>query len=234
MSFSEVTTHGRERKFSDAQLREDLIAGLKPAQIAQKWGVSASAVSQRIKKLEASTASAVAPHESRRFASSTIDAMEQLSRNLRVANKLQSACDEWLTDADDPEKYDIGPRADEVKVTYQQVQGDKVVKVKRALSELIHDSLVTAPDLVEVKHADPRELILKTAAEARQTISLCADLAKMLADIRGMQTFRELILLEIENADPDIADRIREGVRRSLSLQGVLDAPPDVRWSEVN
>lgn len=234
MSFEASLPEGRKRKFTDAQLRADMQAGLKPGEIAKKHGVSAAAVSQRVRSLGASTASQVAPHESRRHVSATIDAMEQLAKNLRTANLIQDACDRWLRDADDPTQYDVGPRAEEVKVTYQQVQGERVVKVKKPLSELIHDCLVTSPDLVEVKHADPRELVLKSLAEARQTISVCADLAKMLTDAKIMQTFREVILLEIAKGDPDAADRIREALRRSLALQGVLDAPPDVRWSGVN
>lgn len=237
MSFEASQSEGRERKFSDAQLRADIGAGLKKGEIAKKYEVSASAVSQRCKALGLTTAivATVAPYESQRFVSRTVDAMGQITKNLGCVNKLQDACDEWLTDAHDPEKYDLGPRADEVLVTYL-VPGEqgKYVKQKDTLEKLLERAGVTDVEEVSSKHADPRELILKTAAEARQTISLCADLAKRLADIQSMQALRDAILSEITKADPDAADRIREAVQRVLAIQGVLDAPPDVRWSGVN
>jgi hypothetical protein len=236
MSFEASQSEGRERKFSDAQLRADIGAGLKKAEIAKKYEVSASAVSQRCKQLGLTTAivATVAPYESQRFASRTVDAMGQITKNLGCVNKLQDACDEWLTDAHDPEKYDLGPRADEVLVTYL-IPGDRgMVKQKDTLENLLARAGVTDVEEVSSKSADPRELILKTAAEARQTISLCADLAKRLADIQSMQALRDAIITEIAKADPDAADRIRQAVQNVLAIAGVLDAPPDVRWSGVN
>ncbi|MCW3051621.1 MAG: hypothetical protein JWN14_791, partial [Chthonomonadales bacterium] len=50
---------GRSNKFTDAQLRSDLEAGLKPAQIAEKRGCSAQAVYKRINQLQLTTTAAV-------------------------------------------------------------------------------------------------------------------------------------------------------------------------------
>jgi hypothetical protein len=236
METVESTPQGRDRKFTDAQLRECLRAGLSQKQIAEKFSATPGAVSRRIKQLNGSTAVAVtSPEESRRFAASTIDAMAELSKNLRVANKLQAACDEWLTDADDPEKYEVGPRAEEVIVTYSVPTPKGFRKEKATLAKLLEKAKPPGfIETTETKHADPRELILKTAAEVRQTINTCAELAKLLADIRVMVAFREATLAEISKADPDAADRIREAIRRSLVLQGLLGECPDVRWDTVN
>jgi hypothetical protein len=77
----------------------------------------------------------------------------------------------------------------------------------------------------EAKHADPRELILKTAQEVRQTVGAAAELARMLADARSMELFKAALLSEIGRVSPDIAKSITEAVRRSLILQGALDGP---------
>lgn len=39
------------------------------------------------------------------------DLMAELTRCFVRVNKLFDACDEWLMDSDNPERYDIGPRA---------------------------------------------------------------------------------------------------------------------------
>ena len=44
--------------------------------------------------------------------------MAELRRCFERVNLLFDACDRWLRDADDPSRYDIGPRAAEVLVTY--------------------------------------------------------------------------------------------------------------------
>jgi len=97
-------------------------------------------------------------------------------------NKLFGACDEWLTDADDPTRYDLGPRAHELKVTYEEPQSDgRALRRKATLAEL----LATVEDtgdtrrgvvMVETKSADPRDLILKTAGRLQGQLELVAKL----------------------------------------------------------
>lgn len=224
---------GRSRKVTDEQLRADMQSGLKAVQIATKYGVTEGAISRRLKRLDAATtAVAVAPEESRRYVHRSIDAMGELTDSLHHVKKLMAACDEWLTDADDPEKYDIGPRSDEIHVTYYEVlTNDQRKKVKKPLSELVR--IVEQRfevDSVESKHADPRELILKTAQEVRATISTASELAQTILNIRAMNAFRDALLAEIAKVEPDVASRIAEAVRRSHLLhaaaEGLGSVPP--------
>lgn len=155
------------------------------------------------------------------------------------------ACDEWLRDADDPAKYDIGARADEIEVTYEVevTSGDtlRIEKRKKPLTFLMDQLDGYDEDGArfvgwkhgETKRADPRELILKTSQETRGNLSLAADLARTLADIRVMHTFREVTLQEIAKVAPEVAERIAEAVRRSIVLQGLLDGGPIFSGSEV-
>lgn len=229
----------KPQKFTDKQLRADVQAGMKAVDIAAKYGVSRSAVSQRVKQLNlTTTVAAVQPYEARRYVRQSIDAMEQIGRNLEKANLLMDACDEWLRDADDPSRYDIGARADEVEVTYEveiiTPQGVRYEKRKKPLTYLMEQFSGQDEDGArfcgwkhgETKRADPRDLILKTSQETRGNLSLAADLARTLADIRVMHTFREVTLQEISKVAPEVAERIAEAVRRSIVLQGLLDGGP--------
>lgn len=92
---------------------------------------------------------------------------------------LYDACDAWLRDADDPSKYDIAPRSEDVMVTYlEHVDSRKTVKKKAALSQLLERAL--RPDqevvFVETKAADPRELLLKTFDRLKSQLELVAEL----------------------------------------------------------
>lgn len=241
----ETEAKGRQRRITDAELRACVGRDMKPADIARHFGVSQSAVSQRLKKLDLTTTSAVvAPEESRRFVAHQIDVIAQLARNLERANKLQDACDRWLTDAEDETQYDIGPRADEVTVTYQVMvdggeRGSRILTRKAPLAALLQ-AIESAPGLTfhgeqfyalqgtESKHADPRELVLKTQAEARQSVALYADLLQRILDAQSLQQWREAIIEEVGKESPDCARRIAERLRRTLALGAAFAGPGSV------
>jgi hypothetical protein len=109
--------------------------------------------------------------------------MNELRRCFERVNLLFEACDRWLRDADDPTRYDIGPRAEELRVTYEEERpGGRTVRRKATLAELLAKvngsdrSPVRTVTMVETKHADPRELVLKTAARLQPQIELLAKL----------------------------------------------------------
>lgn len=228
---------GKHREFTDKQLRDDLAAHMKPPAIATKYGVSRQAVYKRIEKLNQTTvAAAVAPEESRRFVRASVDAMEELTRGLQRANLVQDACHVWLTDANDPTKYDVGPRASEVLVTYtvqvETSRGYRTEQRKKPLSHLLRlvgeiDDESVFGELIgtESKHSDPRELILATIRENRAQLTTMAELAKMLADARVMQELREIMLEEIAAVSPEVASAIEERLRRRLVVCGAFRRP---------
>jgi hypothetical protein len=104
-----------------------------------------------------------------------IDVMAELSRCLDRVNKLFDACDEWLRDPEDPDRYTVEPRSEEVRVIYTEDEDGRQVRKKARLSELLdrlngHYNLWT----VETKHADPRGLVLKTAERLQGHLQLVA------------------------------------------------------------
>ncbi|MBW3622708.1 MAG: helix-turn-helix domain-containing protein [Armatimonadetes bacterium] len=197
--------------------------GKKPGEIAREYGCSAPNISQRIKKLKEKTVAAVvAPEESKRYAGRQIDAMGELTRSLARVNKLYDACEEWLLDPETG-KYDIGPRSDEVIVFYEVIDENGRPKQKKAtLAYLL--TLVDGMDAAglvtrtESKHADPRELVLKTAQEVRQTVNTLVELGQLMASLQSMERYREHFLAALEKVDPDFAQRLVEAVRRDLLL----------------
>jgi replication fork clamp-binding protein CrfC len=108
-----------------------------------------------------------------------LDVMEELQRCFQRVNLLFDACDRWLRDADDPARYDIGPRAGDILVTYEQPGDDgRPQRRKESLDRLlarVEDSGV-ALERWDTKYADPRELVLKTAQQLTGQTQLLAKL----------------------------------------------------------
>jgi len=111
------------------------------------------------------------------------DLMGELESCLRRINLLFDACDRWLRDVDNPEQYDIGPRAADISVTYSQDgRGGRRVRRKAKLSSLLEEVQADKArgrrriEMVETKHADPRELILKVSARLQGQLELVAKL----------------------------------------------------------
>jgi hypothetical protein len=113
----------------------------------------------------------------------------QLERCLERVNLLSDACDRWLRDPDDPTRYDIGPRAEDVKVTYLEKNGGaKLIRKKARLSVLLQKVAKVAPgvELVETKHADPRVLVLAASKRLAGHLELLARLVGQLKDSPGL------------------------------------------------
>lgn len=227
---------------TDEMLRFEMEQGLSASQIAAKYGLRRQSVHERVRKLNLTTAAVatIAPIESRNFVRNELDVLQHLVRSLQRVELLADACDRWMRDADDPTRYDLGPRTNEVMVTYFET-GDEVDdegiartrRVKKPLHILLRmiERGGFAVDSAEIKVADTRDLTLKTAGELRQTVQSAVDLAARLADVRAMQALREAILTEIAKVSPEVAENIARSVRRILVLHGSVGEPGDVASS---
>ena len=161
-----------------------IVAGkLSNRNIAKQFGVTYSAVFRH--RQEHLPETLRRGHESQKEADALV-VMNELSRCVSLTNKVLLACDEWLTDPDNPEKYCLDARADELTVIYTDTTGeDKPKRKKAALSSLIQKA-EAAPgrvvEMVETKRADPRELVLKALAQLRPQAELLARLEGKLKD----------------------------------------------------
>jgi hypothetical protein len=128
-----------------------------------------------------------------------LDVITELRRCFHRVNKLFDACDRWLTDPNNVEQYDIGPRAEELQVTYTQwieSDGRKVPdRKKEPLATILARIEATGLEIdrVESKHADPRQLVLNAAAQLTKQTEL---LAKLLGELDERPQFNVLIAPE--------------------------------------
>jgi len=112
-----------------------------------------------------------------------IDVMTELRRCFQRVNLLFDACDRWLRNPDNPEQYDVGPRGEDVTVTYWEIDADgKRHRGKATISSLIAkvDGSGLEVERWESKHADPRELLVKVASQLHSQIELLAKLVGQL------------------------------------------------------
>lgn len=125
-------------------------------------------------------------HQEKRELRHVADVGEELARCFHRVNLLFDACDGWLRDADDPTRYDIGPRAEEIIVTYTIPNEDGIpFRAKGKLSDLLAEVRTGKGAMEatgETKYADPRNLVLKTAEQLQSQTQLLAKLLGLVTE----------------------------------------------------
>ncbi len=157
--------------------------------------------------------------------------MNELKKCFERVNLLFDACDRWLRDPDNPSRYDLSPRTEDIKVIYEENGSNgKPVRRKAPLSRILA-KIEGAGYLVqgwETKHADPRELILKTANRLQGQIELLARLMgelppeKILVQIEP--TINQIVfILRQEVRDPEALQRISQRLLQEAGKGGIID-----------
>lgn len=127
---------------------------------------------------------AVAKREEERD-SDTFDVIAELKEVFVLTKKMLHSTDDWLTDPDNPKVYELGPRAYEVMVTYEEVigyreSGTPITKRRKATLQQLLDRITAKMSdeitIVESKSADPRRLHLETSAQLKSSLELMAKL----------------------------------------------------------
>lgn len=156
-----------------------------------------------------------------------IDVFAELQRAIERVNLLSDACDRWLRDPEQPDRYDVGARAEDVIVIYSP--SSQIGKPKKApLSELLHAVEKYAKiEAVEVKSADPRDLLLKAHATAKGQLELLVSVLDKLHGARQMQAFEAAVLDAIAETAPDVRDRILTSLDASQRLRALT------RWDHA-
>ena len=138
--------------------------------------------------------------------------------------KLINACDEWLTDPNDKDKYFLGDRADELSVVWLEEQANgKIAKKRDNLQHLLDIALNTergkALQYVQTGRTDTRKLMLESLRVAQQQVELIAKITgemheiTMSVDVYGivLPTVVSIINKATEN-NPGIQKKIYEGL----------------------
>jgi hypothetical protein len=171
-----------------------IAAGTTYKVISQQYGMDQASVSRHVKacipRLLVSTRVA-------RDIGGGIVVERQLEKTFAHINKLVDACDEWLLDPDGTGKYTLEPRSREINVVYDDYNDrddkGKPKRKKANLQELIGrlGEAGYEVDLLQSKSADPRELVLQSAAEIRAHLDFYAKLHGLYQKERSNEIERE-------------------------------------------
>ena len=109
-----------------------------------------------------------------------MDLLAELAECVKRVHLLSDACDRWLRDPDDPTRYDVGPRAEDVAVSYsRETEDGRTVRRKERLAVLlarVEEQAGATVELVQIRHADPRELLLKSYDRLESRLTLVGKL----------------------------------------------------------
>jgi hypothetical protein len=180
-----VCTHPKR-----AEIEGGIVAGESARALGTLWHVSRMAIARHADAhladtlvRAAQTVAAVQVDQQQ----DALDVMAELRRCFERTNLVMDACDRWLRDPEDPSRYDVGPRAGDVMVIYLEHGADGKEHQRKAPLDALLARLGEGglqPVGYEVKHADPRELVLKAVAQLRPSIELLGELVGEL-DARG-------------------------------------------------
>jgi len=160
----------------------DILSGMAIRAVAKKYGVQRTTIDRYI---HGKLALAIHDSELRSRLDSAVGIRAKLEGHLARIEKLFDACDEFLSDPDDPSKYYLGPRASEVRVVYY-TRDDNGKRVRE--SALLDDLLARAGERIEVDSTqfdsmDPRKVVLATAQTATKQLEVLARLIEGAAKI---------------------------------------------------
>jgi hypothetical protein len=164
----------------------DIVGGeLSNRAVARKYGISHGAVNRYKNGRLLAEAAEAARERGRGDGGALLGRVEKVMGRVQ---KLYDACDEYLQDPENPEKYTLFPRAWELDVVYREavLSGDKTKIVVRkaalsALLEKVSESLGIEPVEVNYRHADPRKLVIEASKAIKEQLEL---LAKIQGTIR--------------------------------------------------
>lgn len=189
------------------------------ANLAKKMAVATAHKKAAAHRIEFEQAVSAAEHEI--MEGDTL--LREVTRITQRVRKLFDACDRYLTDPEDPERYTLTTRAEEVMVTIEEESGGRLTQRKMTLQEAI--DMAHGVNIVHARNLsnDPRTLILTTAKSLEGQMKLIIDYA---AELRQQQDqditrspqwaeFRTELLKALE-AFPEARDAILDLYEHSM------------------
>jgi len=170
-----VCTHAERHAIDQA-----LVAVESPYRdIARQYGLSKDALLRH--KADHLLPEIVAAWQAERHGNG-LELADELRGWMTTISKLMRACDDWLTDPDDPARFTLAPHTSEVVIHTEETQGPdsrplrRKLRLSDALARVDGAADVGAITLVEAKTADPRKLILDTAKALEGQLRLLGEL----------------------------------------------------------
>ena len=214
---STIETHPKRDR-----IIRDLIKGQGSIRaIAAKYEISYSIV-QRY--LSARLVPKVAEAETQRSEAEGGALVAEIRTIMTRCQRMYDACDEYLRDPKNPERYELGPRAWELDIVYRTVEDgtDKMITRKESLQTLlekIEDEGGYQPWEIRMKQADPRKLLLETARVLSDQLKLLAEIEGLVSDnlaSAGNPTNIYLTLVQVVQDATKGKPEIREKILNAL------------------
>jgi hypothetical protein len=115
--------------------------------------------------------------------------IKTIEEQITKVMKMIDACDDYLTDPDDPEKYFLGPQGHEIEVVYNLIDKEtgKILpqKEKANIQDLLQEIEEKAGYVIKgyaSKQTDPRELLLKALSKLEGTAKMIQESSKKLIE----------------------------------------------------
>jgi len=210
----EVDQHPKKK-----QIIKALVRGEAYRKITERYGVSQAALSRYLKDKLLPQAAEAAYEQGMRDGSLALD---QVREALERINKMYRACDEFLEHPDKPGEYFLGPRAEEMLIAYAEEDGEgnwhkRTMTLQQALDRL-RGSGKSVLNL-RYKHADPRDLVLKTMSKAREQMEFLARVGGQIQDVvvnvAAIEQWAEIKIAILEALEdvPDARSRMVEALK---------------------
>jgi hypothetical protein len=195
------TPRGRKYTVDTHPDREAIIAAIirgdrSLRNIAAQFNLPTTCVATYVKYKLASQAAAVMAADGEKNGTNLLGEIRLLMKRM---NKLYDACDEYLQHPDDPEKYDLGPKAWEIDVTYRMPDAKnpkKLTSGRDTLNNLLArlEKRRIQPLSVWFRHTDPRKLIVDTAGVLSKQLELIAKIEGRVQLFGGDTTVNVLVI----------------------------------------
>ncbi len=191
-----------KRKINDSVMLAMLDKGKKQAEVAEFFGVSPQAISERVKKLRGGIVKNVVMESAAKVVDKNLNTIEELQHINRAANQLLNE----LIGKDQIINRMV--KAVEGSLTYE---GD-LIKQKEHIRQVI------------LQVNQDKNTALKACAEIRSQLKLQLEIFQALYDMKAVQEFQQEVLTAIGEASPEVRDAIisklnqRRIIRRSIQL----------------
>lgn len=149
--------------------------------------------------------------------------MNEMDRQTEYAHKIQEACDEWLSDPKHPDKYTMDPRAEEVDVVYQVRVGDKLVRKKERLADILQR--LEGEGMCDVQFhsrvSDPRKLMLDSSNAMSKLMTVASEVAdQMRESVQRAEREDEMdavikVILQVADEYPGLREKVEAAIERS-------------------
>ncbi len=133
--------------------------------------------------------------------------------------KLYNACDDYLTDPDNKERYTLLPRAWEAEICYLDYSSDPPQQKKMSIQAMIDEMRGKGKELVEIKykHHDPRKMITETANTMTKQLELLARIQGSIKDV-SISIVNNPAWIQVQAAILQATDNVPE-IREKLAKE---------------